>query len=306
MNITSTTVPNFRTAPEQRLPHLGPAAPAPTHRNVPGNQPERYIAGAGAAANIKEILGATYTLAKHADIIGVVGTSAGCLATAGLAMGVPEDQAEAEVVNLLQKNRILDISPFAWGSYGLCRWEVLRDTVAKIFGKKAKLGDANIPMAVVVSDVYTRQPVVFSSWATPQVLLIECLPASSAIPFLAAAQKIPSAGTGNRLYCDGGVADNFALDVFADKRAPTVGLCLDRQMKHEPKRIGGLRDYIIAVAELALWESGDVSARDDDRVVPLQAKGSGFNFNQTPDEIKAGIQHGRQQVLDAIAAGLLG
>jgi hypothetical protein len=96
------------------------------------------------------------------------------------------------------------------------------------------------------------------------------------------------------------VADNFALDVFADKSEPTVGLCLYRQAEPSIERINGLKDYVLAVASLALWESADVSARDDDRVIAIQTTGSGFDFNQKPDQIRKGIEDGRRQVIAAL------
>lgn len=285
--------------PTSRPSFLGPVAPFIPRVKSP-TKPQNYVAVSGGAAHLKELAGGLYALAERSEVLGCVGTSAGALASAAIAFGVGRKEMEDLLVDMLQSNKVLDASIFAWQRYGICRWEVMRDTVRKVWGPSTRMGEAAIPLAVVVSDLYTRTPRVFSSWATPRVKLDEVLPASSAIPFLAAAQTIPSADTGNRLYCDGGVADNFALDVFADKPEPTVGLCLYRQVEPSIDRINGFRDYVLAVASLALWESADVSARNDDRVIAIQTTGSGFDFNQKPDQIRKGIEDGRRQVIEAL------
>jgi predicted acylesterase/phospholipase RssA len=280
---------------------LGPPSPAiPRSLQRPDPRPRCYGVVAGGAAHVKTLAGAAYTLNKHAYVQGWAGTSAGALVSTALAFSLSESAMEKILIDMLQHNRILDFSPFAWGNYGLCRWEALREVVGKTWGKQTVMGEAHLPLAVVVTDLYTRRPRVFSSWATPKVRLNEVLPASAAIPFLAATQTIPSAGTGNRLYCDGGVADNFALDIFADKDERTVGLCLQRQVTDDVRPVRGLKDYVLAVAETALWESADVAARDDDRVISLVTTDSGFDFNQTPEQIKKGIESGRMQVSSAL------
>ena len=285
--------------PVSRPAFLGPVAPSiPRLRGF--SKPQNYVAVSGGAAHLKELAGGLYALAERTEVLGCVGTSAGALASAAVAFGVGRKEMEDLLVDMLQGNKVLDTSVFAWQRYGLCHWNVMKETVRKVWGPNTRMGEAAIPLAVVVSDLYTRTPRVFSSWSTPFVKLDEVLPASSAIPFLAAAQTIPSAETGNRLYCDGGVADNFALDVFADKSEPTVGLCLYRQAEPSIERINGLKDYVLAVASLALWESADVSARDDDRVIAIQTTGSGFDFNQKPDQIRKGIEDGRRQVIAAL------
>jgi len=249
---------------------------------------------------VKTLAGAAYALDKHAFVQGWAGTSAGALTAAAMAFSLPESDMQKILTDMLQRNRILDFSPFAWSRYGLSKWEALRDVVRKTWGERTMMGEANSALAVVVTDIYTRQPRVFSSWATPKVRLDEVLPATAAIPFLAAAQTIPSADTGNRLYCDGGVADNFALDIFADKPEKTVGLCLQGQVDGEVRPVRGLRDFVVAVAESALWESADLAARNDERVIPLKTSDSGFDFDQTPEQIRHGIESGRKQVAEAL------
>jgi len=246
------------------------------------------------------LAGGLYALAEKTDVLGCVGTSAGSFVAAAWAFGVCKNEMEDLVVEMLQENKVLDFSVFAWQRYGLCRWDAIKETVRSVWGPGTRLGESAVPLAVVVSDTYTKTPRVFSSWATPRVKLDEVLAASSAIPFLAAAQMIPSADTGNRLYCDGGVSDNFALDVFADKNEPTVGLCLYNQTSTEVTPVRSLQDYVMAIASLALWESADVAARKDERVIALHTKGSGFNFNQKPADIRESIESGRQQVLEAL------
>lgn len=284
---------------------LGPPSPSiPRTFQRLDPRPRCYGVVAGGAAHVKTLAGAAYALDKHAFVQGWAGTSAGALTAAAMAFALPESDMQKILTNMLQRNRILDFSPFAWGRYGLCKWEVMRDVVRKTWGERTMMGEASIPLAVVVTDLYTRQPRVFSSWATPKVRLDEVLPATAAIPFLAAAQIIPSADTGNRLYCDGGVADNFALDIFADKPEKTVGLCLQGQVDAEVRPVRGMRDFVVAVAESALWESADLAARNDERIIPLVTKDSGFDFDQTPEQIRHGIESGRTQVSEALSAGV--
>ena len=242
---------------------------------------------AGGGSNVVSLGAALFEVARRRTVARVAGTSAGGLAALGLAFGVDETRFKAQLEGSLNGNRLLDgdivnmMRRFGW-----CRGDALRKVARTLVGEGKRLGDASVPVAVVVCDLYERRPRVLSSWGTPNVLVEDAAVATSAIPGVFAAQEIRGLDVGNRLHVDGGVAVNFAYDLFDDDARPTVGLrpALGPVVA-EPVR--GMRAYVLALGGLFMWASQNAhqSRKASGVVVDVPAE-NGLDFNLAPADVR--------------------
>lgn len=284
------------------------------HVHVPhAERVRRRAVVAGGASHVATLAGALYALDEVVDLTAVGGTSAGALSAIGIAFGIPATTTFQVLSHLLQSNRVLDrklAGPLTRG-YGFCKWDVIREGVRQLVGPNARMGDSIIPLFVVVTDTYTRRPVIISSWdpATANALVVEAGTATARVWPLADLGEIPSLGTGNRLFGDGGHTKNYPVDVFDEDRAgvpsdPVIGLRLeqddvdgDGQLDVKPVR--SLLDAAIAMAEATLTVAGNPNTkRADFDDVRIRTGGSGFDFDLSPTEIKARWLRGRRVVID--------
>ena len=155
-----------------------------------------------------------------------------------------------------------------------------------------------------VVDTYTRRGRVISSWdpETANVLVDEAGTATAALFPIAALQTIPSLGTGNRLYGDGGFWKNYPVDVFDHAPEPTIGLRLARDDDDDGTPdavpVRSHLDAAEAMLEATLWNTNQPSTKRTDFVdLAIPSKGSGFDFSLTETEMRARWFAGRRAVL---------
>lgn len=252
----------------------------------------------GGGSNICGMAGAAYELGRRHQWARVCGTSAGGLLALALAFRVPEDRLRAFLEHYLQSNRLLDgdIGTFIF-RWGWCRGDVLRKAARYLIGEGATLGDAPIPVAVVVGDLYQRQPRVLSSWETPDVDVADAAVATSAIPGVFAPQTIRGLGRGTetRLHCDGGVALNFALGLFDDDPRPTIGIRPRDARAERAQVVRDLPNLLMALASMRQWaaDNSHRSSKRDHVVVDVDAS-DGLDFSLSADDIGARWQLGVQ------------
>lgn len=145
----------------------------------------------------------------------LIGTSGGAIVAAFLSTGIKPSAALEAVKQTLPRNVIsLNWNPFSrWGMFSLKKMErALRPHVPRIFAY------AKIPLWVVTTDVGNRRSYVFSSHETPTDKVSKAVRASASMPGI----MVPVRHN-NMWLTDGGVTDNFALDLLP---GPTVGVRL--------------------------------------------------------------------------------
>jgi predicted acylesterase/phospholipase RssA len=273
---------------------------------------KRYFVIAGGASHGPTLWGGLQPWLDRFEATGYAGASIGAVIAAGLALGLDRLFLETQMVRLFQKNaltggsKVIRFHPrlvFTRES-GMHDWSFVRAVLKDIFGN-AKMGDAKVPLCIVVADCYTERPVYVSSWQHPDAVIWEVLAASTAVFPVAAAQEIPSLGTGNRLYVDGGWGNNCPHDVFADKPDPTVSIYLtrkdsDKDGQPDPVRRAGFVQLLEACLNIGLYVEPNIRSRQDDIAVPIVPQGSGLNFNLTTDEIRARVSSGFRQSLNVL------
>lgn len=243
----------------------------------------------GGASNCVGLTAAAFALQKKNRIARIAGTSAGSLGALSIAFGLSADDAKRLFLTWLQQDRLLDGSPLNVPSrFGYCAGESLRKALSSTLGKDAKLGDAFMPVFVVVTDMYESKPVVLSSWDHPNVSAVDAGVASSAMLPVFGAQTIRGLDRGNRLYFDGGFSRNFAMDVFDDVPSrPTVGVRVKNKQSVEPVRAWEFLKAAKAVGRAMLYSSDNayMSAKPNATVIDVDG-GDGLDFSLESAEIE--------------------
>jgi predicted acylesterase/phospholipase RssA len=270
-------------------------------------RPDRCIIISGGASHGPTLWGALMVVLGEYNTVGIGGASIGAVKAAGIAVGLPLSRLEEEMVTLFQNNaltggaKMLRFHPRIFWSRGggLHDWSHVVKHLRRIFGD-LKMADAKIPLCIVVGDVYTGEPTYVTSWGNPDALIWQVLAASTAVWPVADAQTIPSLGTGNRLYVDGGWGNNVPSQVFEGESAPTITLYLskpdrDRDGRTDATKRQGVLGVIEACLELSLHGDPDVHGRKDDLAIPIEPEGSGFDFDLTAAEIRKRVLNGAMQ-----------
>lgn len=243
----------------------------------------------GGASNCVGLASALYALSSKHQICRIGGTSAGSICAAAFAFGLSENKIKDLLEYYLAKDRLLDGNVFNIPSrFGLCSGNALGSALEAVLGKKAVLGDAKIPLFVVVTDMYKAKPTILSSWNTPKASAIEAVVASSSLLPIFCARPINGLDTGNRLYFDGGFAKNFAMDVFDDiPDRPTIGLRIKTKETIEPVRQWEFVKAAKAVARTMLYSSDNAHMSDKhlSRVIEVEG-GDGLDFSLNKEEFE--------------------
>lgn len=173
----------------------------------------------GGGSNVVTLAAFTRRLKSRLNSFGsriaaVSGSSAGGLVALATAFEVDDDVIENQIEGAVSRNRLLDGSlllfPFRW-NYGAGK-ELRRNAELLLGGRK--LGEAKMPVVVIVGDRTTGEPVQVASWSHPDVDVVDLACATAAIPRLFKPVKIRGIGD-NHEYVDGGTAVNmpaFHLD----------------------------------------------------------------------------------------------
>ncbi|MDR3571630.1 MAG: patatin-like phospholipase family protein [Candidatus Pacebacteria bacterium] len=173
----------------------------------------------------------------------IAGTSAGAVAAAPFAFGVPIEKIQ-EASKKLEWGQI---SRFAYSRLGVRSNAALATILRELLGD-VNIEDAKLPLAIVATDIERGEEKIFRSG---NVALAVC--ASSAIPGYFAPVEID--GT---LYVDGAVTENLPISALRDMGATFyIGVDLAGKMSHaRPRNLGEV-----------VTRSLDVLSRSRDREV---------------------------------------
>ncbi|AGB42450.1 putative esterase of the alpha-beta hydrolase superfamily [Halobacteroides halobius DSM 5150] len=133
--------------------------------------------------------------------------------------------------------------------YGIYKGNEFLDWMAERLEAKGVrvFEDLNKEVKVIASDATYRSTKVFSKEQTPQFSVAKAVRMSMSIPIFYKPYHYNS-----RLYIDGGVMNNFPLQVFADSSRPTLGLILIDEKPGQPSKIDNLIDYLTNLLEMVM------------------------------------------------------
>ncbi len=155
----------------------------------------------------------------------ISGTSVGAIMAALYAFSVPfrDIEKESEIMNW---RKIANLRP---SSLGISSNANLKKILEKHIGKNAKIEDANIPLAIIATDIETGSKMIFRSGS-----VVEAVLASSCLPGLFAPVEISGC-----MLIDGGMVENVPVSPLKDMGADViVGVNLLKHRKYaRPKNI---------------------------------------------------------------------
>lgn len=250
-----------------------------------------YVTLPGGASHVQTLAGAMEELHRWVDPKGYAGVSAGALVAMAHAFG-KAGQIRAVLEDLLSRNRAVDMHPLAAGRAGLAAGQRIHRALADIIGPKTRLGDAQRPLCVVVTDSHSGAPVYLTSWRHPDLLACDVGATSAAMTPLFAMRWLSLPGKGTRLHFDGGHSDNNPDHVY-DRLGPRVALMLDCERTHtagqpaewpvyEWQPVAQAKAVLRALTHAAAQRT---SGRRDGQDIRLRAVGDGLDFDLSPAEL---------------------
>ncbi len=149
----------------------------------------------------------------------IAGTSIGAFAAVLFAFG----KSWEEIHEIAADLRWIDITQISLSKYGLLSNDKIRELIGEHIGKK-KIEDAEIPLALVTTDISNGEKVVLSRGSVADAVM-----ASTAIPGIFKPVEI-----GERMLVDGGVVENVPIKTTRDLGADyVIGVDLNAREKAE-------------------------------------------------------------------------
>ncbi len=256
---------------------------------MPENDLRVGVALSGGSAWGVAHVGALAVLLKNdIPIDCIAGTSAGAVAAAPFAFGVPIASIEEAAKKLEWKQ----ISRFAYSRLGLRSNAALANLIRQLVGD-ADIEDAGIDLAIVATDIESGKEKVFREG---DVAAAVC--ASSAIPGYFSPVEI-----GGVLYVDGGIANNLPITPLKDMGANFI-IAVNLAAKIEKSRPVNMGEVVGRSFEV-LFQTRDknVASRVDALIEPDIASFHPRSFNEAEAIYQAGV-HAAELAMPMIKAKL--
>ena len=188
---------------------------------------------------------------------------------------------------------LIDWSWAPWSCYGLIKGDRLLRKFRQIF--PATFGETGIPLTVITSDLKTKTFRHYSTEKTPDADLPLAVRKSLSIPFIF--RHID-------FEVDGGVMDNFPLDIYG-RGLDVIGFRI--VSTSDPSPVNTFVGYITAVIG-AMMEASTREHIDDAvfaRTVILKVKGSSTDFNMSLKEATKLLRNGYKMASSQLGPYLL-
>jgi NTE family protein len=222
--------------------------------------------------------------AANVPIDCVAGTSAGSVIGAVYCAGLELTQMRA----LARQMTWRQIASPVWPRRGLVSFERMEPWIEAYLGD-LNLEDLPIPMAAVVTDIYTGEPVVLCEGR-----LATAVRASSSVPGVVEPLEM-----NGRLLCDGGISSNVPVDAARQLGADyVIGVDL---FAPEYDGRGGPLGIGFSAIETLIRNTGSGVAKADCLIVPAISDHSYLRFDQGDAYIALGEAAARQKLPQILA-----
>lgn len=182
----------------------------------------------------------------------IAGASAGALVGALYAAGY----SPGEMMDVFRDVPIFRLSHYAWGKPGLLNTEkfegVLRD-----FFPDDRFEALSKPLFITATDLNRGKTAVFH-----QGPLIRPLLASAAFPIVFSPVEI-----GDTLYADGGILNNFPVDLLTDRCDHIIGVYIHQLRTLSPEELDGSFEVLQRVYEILVRHDAHEKYDDCDLII---------------------------------------
>ena len=210
----------------------------------------------------------------------VAGTSAGALAAAFYAAGYSAD----EIMEIFTRKDLFKFKGFSWSKPGLIEAEKYLGFIKDYFGDK-HFEDLNKELHAVTTDLVQGTSVDFNSGP-----LLKPLIASCAFPFVFAPVELN--GT---IYCDGGVINNFPVELVTPNSEITLGVYVSPLRKIEKGDLKQTHDVLDRVYRISNRYSSLEKLKECNLVIhPRELEEYGtFTLSKIEEIYELGYQYGK-------------
>ena len=172
----------------------------------------------------------------------------------------------------------IDPEPLDWETMEGLAWASLRS--------QENFDSLMIPFRCVAADVENKEEVVFKSGS-----LSEAIRASMTYPFY-----IPPIRIQDRLYYDGGIYNNFPIDVMCSEFAPD--LIIGSNVSKTASKVDE-SDVMSQLENLIIYRDNPAFICDQFRTIELNIEAGTFDFQRAPEIVEMGYQQA-QKYLDEL------
>lgn len=225
-------------------------------------------------------LGVMKAMIEHGIEASVIaGTSAGALAAAFYAANYHPE----EVLELFADNSNFTFNAFSLSQPGLLNTEKFEPFLKRFFGEKT-FDDLDKELQVMATDIIEGSCTTFSSGSIVKPLLASC-----AFPFLFSPLEI-----GDSLYCDGGIVNNFPVEVVKEKVSHTLGVYISPLKKIRKDELSSTANVMDRIYRISNRYASIEKLKDCDWVInpPEMEKYGTFTMNKMREIYDIGYSHG--------------
>lgn len=206
----------------------------------------------------------------------VSGTSAGAIVATGLAFGVSLEK----MIEISHRLSWSNLSQFGYSKQGLNSNVPVGEIISEMIGKGAKIEDANIPLAIVATDIDTGKKIIFEKGS-----VADAVRASTCIPGFFIPVKI-----NGRKLVDGGLTENLPLSPL-EKMGADIYIGVDLGYFRVLKKTRNVLDIINNSYSILIKPQENISFRHATVLVkPHLEEFSSSDFEKVDALMNAGYQ----------------
>lgn len=214
----------------------------------------------------------------------LVGTSGGGIIAALIASGYDDPRELERVVMETLPSEIVDWSWLPFKTFGLIKGKRLRNKIKKLC--LPILDEMKYILTLTATNVDLGTSEIFSTITTPEQDTSEAVYATMCFPIVFAPIKI-----GEYRYIDGGVTNNFPLDLVIKKQDRTIGFTTSSRSFLKP--VKSFYKYLFRIIEIFMRElTIEKTEESQAEVVELVYSGETINLLIKENDIKNMIEKG--------------
>lgn len=201
---------------------------------------------------------------QHIKVDVISGTSAGALVGAFYAYG----KSPEEILAFFQSVHFFNWKHLVFNKPGIVSSDIFRIYLEPVFGN-SKIKESKIPLLLTATDLSTGTMHVFDE----DTEVIDAIISSAAIPGVATPYSI-----NDKIYCDGGVINNFPADLLKDRVEKMIGVYLSPLDKLNQNKIKSIRSVTERALEILLHRAEATKFELCDWFIPLMKLSSYGRF----------------------------
>ncbi len=216
---------------------------------------------------------------KEIEIEFVAGTSIGAFVAAFFAFGKSWEDIQEIAADL----KWLDISQIALSRYGLLSNDKMGELIGKHIGKK-KIEDAEIPLAMVATDIANGKKVVLDKGSVADAVM-----ASTAIPGIFNPAEI-----GKKMLVDGGVVENVPIKTTRDLGAKYI-IGVDLNAQDDIEKPSNILDVLLNSFQFMRQASSELQTEKAELMIkPDLSKFNRSDMDQVDDLMEKGYKDAKK------------